>query len=128
VNPEIYGPQIDDALEGNILAFRLGDYSPVPLPPALSDTIATLQGGSRFLLYQNSNGNVGLYDTLLGQALTIVSTVKNAAFLAVNNETAVWIANAQSDSTSTQTNTTIGNVQINMFTLTVKKISKVITK
>ncbi len=97
IDPKIYGPQIDTALEGHILAFKLGDYSPLLLPPELNDKIATLQGGTRFLLYQNSNGNVGLYDTLLGQALTVVSTVKNADFLAVNNETAVWIANQPND-------------------------------
>ncbi|HTK10884.1 MAG TPA: hypothetical protein VL485_27175 [Ktedonobacteraceae bacterium] len=128
VDPQIYGPQADTALQGQILAFKLGNNSSVPLPPALSDKVATLQGGSRFLLYQNSNGNVGLYDTLLGQALTIVNTVKNATFLAVNNETAVWIADPQENTTTTITNLPENDVQINMFTLTIKMISKTITK
>ncbi|HEY4386477.1 MAG TPA: hypothetical protein VGN34_18630, partial [Ktedonobacteraceae bacterium] len=128
VDPQIYGPQADTALQGQILAFKLGNNSSVPLPPALSDKVATLQGGSRFLLYQNSNGNVGLYDTLLDQALTIVNTVKNATFLAVNNGTAVWITDPQENTTTTSTNLPDNDVQINMFTLTVKMISKTITK
>jgi hypothetical protein len=128
IDPKIYGPQIDTALEGRVLAFRLSDYSAQPLPPVLNDRIATMQGGSRFLVYQTSSGNVGLYDTLLEQVLTIGSTVKNAAFLTVNNETAVWISNDQSDSTTTSSNVTISNVKINMFTLTIKNISKPATK
>jgi hypothetical protein len=125
VDPKIYGPQADATLQGHVLAFKLGNYTPVPLPPVLSDKIATVQAGSRFLLYQNSSGAVGLYDTLVDQALTIVSTVKNATFLAVNGETAVWISNNTPDTTNT---TSSESVQINMFTLTIKLISKPLSK
>ena len=102
-DPQLYTPQPDESIRGTLQAYSLANYMPLQLPFDGNGQAAAPQGGSRFLLWQDSDKGFQMYDVVAGQPVTVgPGTVpKNADFLAVNGDTAVWALN-----TSLNNNTT----------------------
>jgi len=104
---DVYAPQIDEAIHGTVLAFALDDPAAAPTTLSSDNTAAALQGGTRFLLWQSSNG-YHMYDAVAKSPVEVKNSTRSVAFLAVNTDTAVWVATenpASVNSTGTQTAT-----------------------
>lgn len=104
---DVYVPQTDEAIHGTVLAFALDDPAAAPITLSSDNTAAALQGGTRFLLWQSSNG-YQMYDAVAKSPVEVKNSTRSAAFLAVNTDTAVWVAienPASVNSTGTQTAT-----------------------
>lgn len=100
-DPGIYAPALDTQVAGQILAQPLDSLTPTP-PVALNNNGAAfaLQVGTDFALWQTDKG-YEMYNVLTQNDVTIGNTLNNPAFLAVNGESAVWLANPGTSSTPT---------------------------
>ncbi len=87
----VYAPQIDESIHGTLLAYALDDSLAAPTVLSSDNTAAAPQGGTRFLLWQSSNG-YQMYDAVAKSSVEVKNNTSNAAFLTVNNDTAVWVA------------------------------------
>ena len=87
----VYAPQIDESIHGTLLAYALDDSLAAPTVLSSDNTAAAPQGGTRFLLWQSSNG-YQMYDAVAKSSVVVKNSTSNAAFLTVNNNTAVWVA------------------------------------
>lgn len=107
----IYTPQLDAQIQGTLLSQSLSNQA-APVAIATEGLVSELQGGTSFLLWQSNKG-YAMYDVATQQPVTVGPAANNAAFLSVNRGTAVWIASANSNTT---TNTTAANMlNFNMF-------------
>ncbi len=88
---DVYAPQIDESIHGTVLAFALDDPAAVPTTLSSDNTAAALQGGTRFLLWQSSNG-YQMYDAVAKSPVVVKNNTRSVAFLTVNTDTAVWVA------------------------------------
>ncbi len=97
--PGIYAPALDTEVSGQIFAQPLDGLTP---PASLNNGGAAyaLQVGADFALWQNDKG-YEMYDVPTQNAVTTGNTLNDAAFLAVNGDSAVWLANP---GTNTSTN------------------------
>ncbi len=95
-DPSIYAPALDTQVAGQILAQPLDSLTAVS-PVSLNNNGAAyaLQVGSDFALWQNDKG-YEMYNVPTQNDVNIGNTLNNPAFLAVNGESAVWLANADS--------------------------------
>ena len=71
------------------------------LPLGTDGPVSTLQGGGRFIIWQNSDGNFDMYDVVAKTPVSLDTSMaaKNLAFLAVNDDTAVWLVNGSNGDT-----------------------------
>lgn len=87
-DPAAYTTQTDEAIHGTLLAFALNSATPATVLD--SDSLASaLQGGTRFLLWQNPKG-YQMYDAVARLPVTVYTALKDASLLTVNGDTAVW--------------------------------------
>lgn len=90
----VYSSQIDESIHGTVLAYALDDPAPSnPTVLSSDNTAAAPQGGTRFLLWQSNNG-YQMYDAIAKSSVEVRNVTGNAAFLAVNSDTAVWVTAA----------------------------------
>lgn len=89
--PGIYAPAMDASVPGQIFEQPLDGLKP---PSSLNNGGAAyaLQVGTDFALWQNDKG-YEMYDVPTQNDVTIGNTLNDAAFLAVNGDSAVWLAN-----------------------------------
>jgi hypothetical protein len=95
IDPNVFTPQADDAIAGRIRIFTV-DGTPEVLPQLDSNRIVSaLQGGSRYLIWQNSGNAFEMYDVVEKYSVNIGSgsVPRDAAFLNVNDNTGVWVQN-----------------------------------
>ncbi len=105
----IYQPQIDASVQGVLLSLPVSSDM-TTLPTMINTDLASaLQSGSDFLLWQNGKG-YEMYDVAANSPVTIGNITNGAAFLNVNNNTAVWLI---APSAATPTNT--GTITFNAF-------------
>ena len=92
IDPTIRVPQLDETLAGKLLAFTADGSLPQSTPTDDNKPVSALQGGSRFLIWQNASGSFGMYDVATRSQVSIdpADIPKDAAFMAVNGDTAVW--------------------------------------
>jgi hypothetical protein len=92
IDPTIRVPQIDEALAGKLLAFTADGSLPQSTPTEDNKLVSALQGGSRFLIWQNAARGFEMYDVATRSQVSIdpADIPKDAAFMAVNGDTAVW--------------------------------------
>lgn len=99
LDPVLYVTQQDETLPGILLSIPLDNLA--AQPKVMSDGLAAApQSGTRFLLWQTSNG-YQMYDTEAHQPVSVSSIPKKATFLAVNGNMTVWMLNANGNGTST---------------------------
>jgi len=107
----MYATQIDESIQGAVLAFPLDDAKAQPVTLSNNSTAAALQGGTRFLLWQSSTG-YQMYDAIAKSPIEVKDSTKGATFLAVNGDSAVWsVATNSSSAKDTQ------GLQIATFTM-----------
>lgn len=97
VDPATYSQPLDSSIQGALQAFSIDTGAKLPPTFGTDGPISGLQAGGRFLLWQNSNNNnFDMYDVTANIPVNINSTIvpKDAIFLAVNGDSAVWISNA----------------------------------
>ncbi len=97
LDPRIFAPQIDTMQAGRILSFTASGVSQV-LPQFDNTQIVTaLQGGAGFLLWQENGSTFGMYDVIAKAPIQVGDNVvpPNAAFLAVNGDTAISVTGQQ---------------------------------
>jgi hypothetical protein len=116
VDPSIYSQPLDASIQGTLQAFSIN--TGVKLSPAFGadGPISALQAGGRFLIWQNSNNNsFDMYDVTANIPVNINPTIvpKDATFLAVNGDSAVWISNA--DINTDQNDITNSTVKFGTF-------------
>ena len=87
---DLYPTQIDESIHGTVLAFSLEDSTATPNTLSNNSTAAALQGGTRFLLWQSSIG-YQMYDAFAKSPVEVKDSTKDAMFLAVNGDSAVWV-------------------------------------
>ncbi|HLZ58668.1 MAG TPA: hypothetical protein VKR06_17150 [Ktedonosporobacter sp.] len=117
-DPAIYPAPLDQTIRGTLVAFAAdGSSLPVQLPPNSVKQISDLQGGPRFLIWQDGTNTFKMYDTIAKLPVKVDPLVpKNATFLAVNGDTAVWTVNKDSTASSTNSSdTTNPTVSFSMF-------------
>ena len=111
VDPTVYAPQIDSQVAGKLLAFTANGTLQLTSPEDSSVQVSALQGGSRFLIWQeDSANNFKMYDVVARAPVTIGDNIvpKDAAFLSVNGNTAVWVENPLNKTNqNTQPNVTV---------------------
>ncbi len=111
VDPTVYAPQIDTQVTGKLLAFIANGTLQLTSPEDSSVQVSALLGGSRFLIWQeDSANNFKMYDVVARAPVTIGDNIvpKDAAFLSVDGNTAVWVENPLNGTNqNTQANGTI---------------------
>jgi hypothetical protein len=94
LDPKIFPPQIDTTLAGRILSFTTSGVAEA-LPQFDNTQIVTaLQGGTGFLLWQETDGSTfGMYDVVAKAPVEVSDNVfpPNVAFLAVSGDTAISV-------------------------------------
>ncbi len=92
IDPTIRVPQLDETLAGKLLAFTADGSLPQSTPTDDNKLVSSLQGGSRFLIWQNAARGFEMYDvaTRLQVSIDPADIPKDAAFMAVNGDTAIW--------------------------------------
>ncbi len=102
IAPGIYPTQIDTTIAGKLLAFSANGALAFPSPESNSVLVSSLQGGTRFLLWQNSTKGFEMYDVVARAPVKIGESVvpKNADFLSVNGDAAVWTVNTDNTAAS----------------------------
>jgi hypothetical protein len=113
-DPQLYTPQPDESIRGTLQAYSLTNYMPLQLPFDTNGQASAPQGGSRFLFWQDSDKGFQMYDVVAGQPVTVGSATvpKNADFLAVNGDTAVWMLSASLDNNTTPSQASASNLSV----------------
>jgi hypothetical protein len=116
VDTTIYVPQLDAVIRGTLLALPLDDVSAQPLPMTSDELASALQAGTRFLFWQSDKG-YEMYDAVAKSPVTVgVGTIPDdAAFLAVNGDTAVWMVASDNQAHKTDATTTDSSVTFRLF-------------
>jgi len=99
---DVYPSQIDESIHGTLLAIALDNPTAQPTTISSDNTAAAPQAGTRFLVWQSSAG-YQMYDAVVKSFIEVNSSTKSAAFLAVNSDTAVWVAGENSKTKNTTT-------------------------
>ncbi len=100
-NTNFYSAALDDSVRGALVMYPLAgslDVSP-SLVSGIIGSASSLQAGKDFVLWQNGDGNYGMYDAVIKSNKIVGETLNNAQFLAVNGDTAVWTINNAGDTT-----------------------------
>ena len=98
--PGIYAPAYDSTERGQVFGQSLDSYTVTP-PTSLnnSGTAYALQVGTDFALWQTDKG-YEMYDVPTLNDVTTGTTLNDAAFLAVNGDSAVWLPTTTTNATS----------------------------
>jgi hypothetical protein len=111
VDPNIYSQPLDASIQGTLQAFSINTGAKLSPAFGADGPISGLQAGGRFLIWQNSNNNsFDMFDVTANIPVNINPTIvpKDAIFLAVNGDSAVWISNADINANSNDiTNSTV---------------------
>lgn len=100
-DPGIYAPALDTEKTGQILAQPLDSLVPTPPVSLNNNGVAyALQVGTDFALWQTDKG-YEMYNVLTQNDVTIGNTLNDPAILAVNGESAVWLATPGTSTTPT---------------------------
>ncbi|GAC1633033.1 MAG: hypothetical protein NVS4B9_25410 [Ktedonobacteraceae bacterium] len=104
IDPTIHIPQVDETLAGTLVAFTADGAIPQSTPTDDNKPVSALQGGSRFLIWQNTVGSFEMYDVVTRSQVSINpgDIPRDAAFMAVNGDTAVWAVYAKAASPNAQ--------------------------
>ncbi|HEU0000865.1 MAG TPA: hypothetical protein VFQ36_08210 [Ktedonobacteraceae bacterium] len=101
-NASIYAPALDTGVAGQVFGQPLD--SDAPLPPLNNGGVAyALQVGTDFALWQVATKGYEMYDVPTQNDVATGNTLNNAAFLAVNGDSAVWLANNPTTNNATNT-------------------------
>ncbi|HEV2581541.1 MAG TPA: hypothetical protein VGT44_11880 [Ktedonobacteraceae bacterium] len=94
-----YAPPLDATVRGQVMMQPIaGDILSPPTTLASTGQAYSLQSGTDFILWQTDKGYV-MYDVPSQSNVTVGTVLNEAGFLAVNNNTAVWIKYASSTTT-----------------------------
>ncbi len=117
IDPTIRTPQIDETLAGKLLAFTADGSLPQSTPTDDNKLVSSLQGGSRFLIWQNATRGFEMYDVVTRSPVSINpgDIPKDAAFMTVNGDTAVWAVYTKNTGSSTTQNETTSPVTFGIF-------------
>jgi hypothetical protein len=116
VDPNIYSQPLDASIQGTLQAFSINTGAKLSPAFGADGPISALQAGGRFLIWQNSNNNsFDMFDVTANIPVNINPTIvpKDAIFLAVNGDSAVWISNA--DINTDQNDITNSTVKFGTF-------------
>jgi hypothetical protein len=104
VDPSIYGLSPDDAVQGSILMLPIHAYLTTPLSEMNKlGQASSLQVGTDFAVWQTNKG-YEMYDVRTGYVTIGQDILNGARFLAVNGNTATWVAsNANNNGAITPT-------------------------
>jgi hypothetical protein len=96
--------QPDATVQGTLLAYPVNGNTPLQLPLGADGPVSALQGGGRFIIWQNSDNNFDMYDVVAKTSVSLDAsmTAKNLSFLTVSNDTAVWLVNGSNSNASGQ--------------------------
>jgi hypothetical protein len=84
-----YPVQLEDAVVGSLIMYPL-DGDPNDVPSQIAVDATSLQAGTTFVLWQTKDG-YNMYNAVTKGFVTTNDVLSGAQFLAVNNNTAVWI-------------------------------------
>lgn len=107
IDPNVFTPQADDAIQGRIRAFTVsGQFEDLPQLDS-NRIVSALQGGSRYLIWQNSANAFEMYDVVGKYSVNVGSGTipSDAAFVNVNNNTGIWVENNNSNGPNSNTAT-----------------------
>ncbi|HKV56673.1 MAG TPA: hypothetical protein VJO32_00265 [Ktedonobacteraceae bacterium] len=97
----IYAPALDTGIAGQVFGQPLDSETLTPLTSLNNGGPAyALQVGSDFALWQNAKG-YEMYDVPTQNDVTTGNTLNGASFLAVNGDSAVWLANNPTTNSAT---------------------------
>ena len=101
-----YSAALDDSVRGALVMYPLVDSldSSPTLVNGVIDSASSLRAGKDFVLWQNGDGNYGMYDAVIKSPKIVGDVLNNAQFLAVNGDTAVWTINNAGDTTGSSIN------------------------
>jgi hypothetical protein len=111
IDPYVWTPQMDDGIVGKIQAFTAsGNPEALPLLDG-KRLVSSVQGGTRYLLWQNSAKVFEMYDVIGKYYVNVGSATipYDAAFLTITGTTGIWVEN------NSATNRTTGTVIFNTF-------------
>ncbi len=112
VDPSIYGLAPDDAIEGTVLMLPINaEPDALPMQMNKSGQASALQAGTDFAVWQSDKG-YEMYDVRTGYVTIGQDVLNGARFLAVNGNTATWVANSADNGI---TSTTPSSVTLNAF-------------
>jgi hypothetical protein len=96
VDPAIYSASLDASIQGALQAYSPDTGAKLSLALGADGPISALQAGGRFLIWQNSNNSFDMFDVAANIPVNINPTIvpKDAVFLAVNGDSAVWLASS----------------------------------
>jgi hypothetical protein len=95
VDATIAAPAADASIQGTLLAVYPEDIQPTVMDTSGLESVP--QGGTRFILWQNSTKGMEMYDVVTRTPVTVKDVVpRNANFLTVNGDSAVWTVNTDS--------------------------------
>jgi hypothetical protein len=96
IDTTVPAPAADASIQGALQAVFPGDTQPTAMDTSGLDSVP--QGGTRFVLWQNSAKGMEMYDVATRTPVTVKDVVPtDASFLAVNGDSAVWTVNAGSN-------------------------------
>jgi hypothetical protein len=96
IDTTVPAPAADASIQGTLQAVFPGDTQPTAMDTSGLDSVP--QGGTRFILWQNSAKGMEMYDVATRTPVTVKDVVPtDASFLAVNGDSAVWTVNAGSN-------------------------------
>jgi len=104
VDPSIYGLSPDDSVQGTVLLLPIiGDPTTLPTQMNKEGQASSLQVGTDFAVWQTDKG-YEMYDVRTGYVTIGQDILNGARFLAVNGNTATWVAGS-ADTTGTNSTT-----------------------
>ncbi len=94
IDPGVYSAPLDASVQGTLQAYSPNTGAKLALALGADGPISALQAGGRFLIWQNSNNSFDMFDVAANIPVNINPTIvpKDAVFLAVNGDSAVWLA------------------------------------
>jgi len=103
VDPSIYGLLPDDSVQGAVLMLPIhGALTPLPTQMNRSGQASALQVGADFAVWQTDKG-YEMYDVRTGYVTIGQDVLNGARFLAVNGNTATWVASNPDNGTNSTT-------------------------
>ena len=93
-NSIFYAAALDSSVRGSVVMYPLADSANVSsIQVVAAASASSIQAGTNFVLWQNSDGSYGMYDAVIKSSITVGDVLNDAQFVAVNGATAVWTIN-----------------------------------
>lgn len=107
-NPNTYPLQADVMIQGTLFGYQLSDTTLAPQQFGDEGQSMALQGGNRFLLWQNKNKSINMFDVLTNNQVGVGTQIPaNTLFLSIHGDTAVWLIPPDANANTTQPANTI---------------------